>query len=64
MLFLGKLWKMWESIEIFNLPQPREKETIWCQNQTTIQNIFSQKEHLLATGMKKTEILMNKPVYL
>ena len=29
-------------IEIYNLSQLREEETIWCQNQITIQQSFSQ----------------------
>ena len=31
---LGKLWKMRGNIEIYNLSQQQEGETIWCQNQS------------------------------
>ena len=40
----GKTMKTWENIEISNLPQQNEEETILCQNQILIlQKIFSQK---------------------
>ena len=42
------------------MSQQQEEETIWCQNHAT--KFFT--EHLLAIEMKKTEILMNKPVHL
>ena len=58
MPFLEKLWKMLENIEILNLSQQKEEETVWCQSQIII------LEHFLAIEMKKTEILMNKLVYL
>ena len=58
MPFLEKLWKMLENIEILNLSQQKEEETVWCQCQIII------LEHFLAIEMKKTEILMNKLVYL
>ena len=63
MHFLEKPWKMWENIEIQNLSQQKEEETIWCQNQIIIVQSFSQK-NLLPIEIKKPEILMNKPVYL
>ena len=25
---LGKLWKMWENIEVLNMPQQKEEETV------------------------------------
>ena len=43
MQFLEKLWEMLENIEIFNLSQQKEEETIWCQNQIIILQTFSQK---------------------
>ena len=43
MQFLKKLWKMLENIEILNLSQQKEEETIWCQNQIIILQSFSQK---------------------
>ena len=33
------LWKMLENIEILNLSQQKEEETIWCQNQMIPSNI-------------------------
>ena len=60
MQFLGKLWKMWENIEILNLSQQKEEVTIWCQNQIIILQSFTQNIKM----KKKTQILMNKPVYL
>ena len=36
MLLLEKLWKMWENLDILNLLQQKEEETIWCQNQIVI----------------------------
>ena len=43
MYFLEKLWKMLENMEILNLSQQKEEETIWCQNQFIIAESFSQK---------------------
>ena len=40
----GKLWKMGENIMILTLPQLKEEETIWCQNQIIILQSFSQKK--------------------
>ena len=48
---------MCENIEILNLSQPKEEETIWCQKQITIQQNVSQK---IAIGMKKTLIRLHK----
>ena len=56
MQFLEKLWKMLENIEILNLSQQEEEETIYHTKFFT--------ENLLAIGMKKTEILMDKPIHL
>ena len=54
---MEKLWKMCESIEILNLSQHKEEPNCHATNFFT--------EHLLAIEMKKkTEILLNKPVYL
>ena len=38
-----KLWKMRENIEILNLSQQKEEETLWCQNQIIILRPFKQK---------------------
>ena len=49
---LEKLWKMWENIEILNLLQQKEEETICCQNQIIIlQSILTEK--LLAIDNKQ-----------
>ena len=49
---MEKIWKMLESIEILNLSQQKEEETFWCHTTK-----FFTKKKLLATEMKKTEIL-------
>ena len=51
MQFLEKLWKIWESIEIWNLPQQKEEETTWCQSYHHTTKFF--EEGLLAIEMKK-----------
>ena len=61
MQFLEKLWKMLENKEILNLPQEKEGETIWCQNQIIILQSFHTK--FVANRNEKVHILMNKPVY-
>ena len=35
-VFLEKLWKMWENIEILNLSQQNKEKTTWFQNQIII----------------------------
>ena len=50
--FLEKLWKMWENIEILNLPQQKEEGTIKYQNQIIVLRSFSQK-NLFVIEMKK-----------
>ena len=40
----------------------KQKEIIWCQKQTIVQKKFS--DDLLIIEMKKTQILINKPIYL
>ena len=39
-VFGKKLWKMWENIEILNLPQQKEEETILYQKQVIILQTF------------------------
>ena len=39
----GKNMEMLENIEILDLSQQKEEETIWCQNQITILQNFSRK---------------------
>ena len=43
MPFLEKLWKMLENIDLLNLSQQKEEETICCQNQITIYKVFHRK---------------------
>ena len=43
MQFLEKLWKMLENIEILNLSQQKEEETIWYHNQIIIPKVFDRK---------------------
>ena len=43
MQFLEKLWKMLENIEILNLSQQKEEETIWYHNQIIIPKVFHRK---------------------
>ena len=39
-----------------------KEETIWCENRTINNKILS--ENVVARKMRKTQILLNKPVYL
>ena len=62
MPFFEKLRKMWQNIEILNLPQQKEEEIIELFSIRTkfhTTKVFTKT--LLVTEMKKTEILMNKP---
>ena len=54
---------MWDHIEILNLSQQQKRRNslVWEPNHQTTK-CFT--ENVLATEMKKTEILMNKPVHL
>ena len=56
----GKLWKMWENIEILNLQQQKGEEIILLNYHTT--KFFI--ENLLAIKMRKTQMLINKPAHL
>ena len=51
------------NIEILNLSQWKEEETIWCQNQIIILQSFSQNIYWQQKP-RKTQILLNKPLYL
>ena len=62
MQFFKKLWKIKKNIEIFNLSQQEEEEIIQYQNQIIILQISHRKS--ITNRNEKTEILMNKPVYL
>ena len=42
-VFAKNLGKMWENIEILNLSQQKEEETIWCQKQIIVLQSFLQK---------------------
>ena len=55
MLLLENARKMWENIEILNLPQEKEPN---------YHNTKFLTEKLLAVKMEKTEMIINKPVYL
>ena len=52
MQFLEKLWNMQENLDILNLSQQKEEETIWCWNQINVLQSL------------KTQIIVNKPVYI
>ena len=44
MYFLEKLWKIWENIDILNLSQQKQRQTIWYQNQImTLQESIHRK---------------------
>ena len=62
MQFLEKLWKMKESIEILNITTERRRN--YLESQPNCHTTKSFTENLLAIKMRKTQILMNKPVYL
>ena len=49
---------------ILSLSQQEEEKTIWCQKQIIMLHTKFFTKDLLAIEMKKTDILMNKPVYL
>ena len=60
MQFLEKVFKMLKNIEIFNLYQQKYEEVSKPNYHTT--KFFT--ENLLAIKIRKTQILMNQPVYL
>ena len=62
MQFLEELWKILGNIKILNLSQQKEEETIWCENEIIILKVFYRK--LISNSNEKTEILMNKHVFL
>ena len=62
MQFLEKLWKIWENIEILNFEILSRRNYLVTESNYHITKFFT--EYLLAKGTKKTEIIMNKPVYL
>ena len=62
MPFFERLWKMCKNREMLNLPQQNKEETLLAESNYHTTKFFT--ENLLAIEMKKTEILMNKPVYL
>ena len=43
MEILEKPWKISDKIDILNLSQNKEEETIWCKNQMIILHNFSLK---------------------
>ena len=52
---------MWGNIEILNLSQQKEEDTIWCQNQIFNYKVFHRK--FISNKNEKIEIIINKPVY-
>ena len=63
MQVLGKLWKMSENIEILNFPHQKKRRN-YSVSEPNFHTTKIFTENLLAMEMKKTEILMNKPVHL
>ena len=63
MQVLGKLWKMLENIEILNFPHQKKRRN-YSVSEPNFHTTKFFTENLLAMEMKKTEILMNKPVHL
>ena len=59
---LEKLWKMWENIEILDLPQPKKRSYSAFEPNYHTTKFFT--ETLLTIEMRKIQILMNMSVYL
>ena len=58
-----KLWRIQVSIETLNLKQQKTEEIIQYRNQIIrLKKFFT--ENVLVIEIKKTQILLNKPVYL
>ena len=62
MLFLEKLWKMWENIDIKLVKTERRRNYLVSEPNYHSKKFFT--ENVLAKEMKKNQILINKPVYL
>ena len=62
MQLLEKLWKMWENIEILNLATEKRRNYLVLEPNYHTTKIST--EYLLAIEIKKTQILLNKTVYL
>ena len=62
MLFLEKLWKMRENTDIKLVTTERRRKYLVSESNYHTTQFFT--ENLLGIEMKKTEILMNKPVNL
>ena len=62
MKVLEKLWRMWENRDIKLVTTEMKRDYLVSEPNYHATKFFT--EHLLATEMKRTEILMNKPVYL
>ena len=62
MLFLEKLWKMRENTDIKLVTTERRRNYLVSESNYHTTQFFT--ENLLGIEMKKTEILMNKPVNL
>ena len=62
MQILNKLWKMWENRNIKPVTTERRRNYLVSEPIYHTTKFFT--ETLLTTEMRKTHILMNKPVYL
>ena len=60
--FLEKLWKMWENTDIKLVTTERRRNCLVSEVSYHTAKFFN--ENLLAIEMKKSDILMNKPVCL
>ena len=61
--FLEKVWKIWENIEITLICHNRKKRRNCLVSEPNYHTTICLTEYLLAIEMKKTQILMNKPIY-
>ena len=62
MQFSEKLWKIEEIIDTLSLLKPKQEQLFGVRTKLNKTKKFS--DNLLATKMKITQIIMNKPVYL
>ena len=62
MQFLEKLWKMWKNRNIKLVITERRTICLVSEPNYNTKKFF--KENLLAIETRKTQIFMNKPVYL
>ena len=62
MQFLEKIWKMWKHKNIKLITTEKRRNYLVSELNYHTTKLFA--ENLLAREMRKTQILMNKPVYL